>query len=116
MFLCLTLHVKCTPDTHPPPTPTPTPRPLARRFFEVEFGEDAKVAMQDAPHQMVRHVVNAKLRPMLWRAVHPFILAHDVDMVDIVMDKEEAKGTLVVTGYLRGRPLKVCVHSPRVLG
>ena len=77
------------------------------RFFESEFGEDVKVATQDAPHQIVRFVVNNRLRPMLWRAVHPFVLSHDVDLTDITTESGEATGTLVVTGYLRSRAVKV---------
>jgi pre-rRNA-processing protein TSR1 len=87
----------------------PRRRCVCHRFFEVEFGEDPKVAMQEAPHQLVRHIVNAKLRPMQWRSVHPYVLAHDVDMTDLSVPSgtTEPVGTLVVTGYVRGRPLKV---------
>ncbi len=66
----------------------------ANRFYESEFGEDIKVATPSSPHQLVRHIANAKLRSMAWRAQRPFVVAHAAQFDLTSADT----GTLVISG------------------
>lgn len=74
------------------------------RFFQSEFGEDGvKLAVEGSPHQLIRCVANAKLRPMQWRSQRPCVVAHAVTFTPVAGTEV---GTLTVTGYLRGQGLK----------
>jgi hypothetical protein len=61
--------------------------------------------MADSPHQIVRSVANVKLRPMLWRSMRPFIVAHSAEF-EPSADGDASVGTLIVTGFLRSQGLK----------
>ena len=68
----------------------------ARSFYEFEFGEDTKLALDSSPVQLVRAIANAKLRPMLWRGMRPFVVAHNVAFEPTTPES----GTLVVSGAM----------------
>ncbi len=65
----------------------------------------------------MRHIVNVKPRPLLWRNSHPFLIAHAAAFQDEVVAADgSVTGSLVATGYVRGRAFRVgqLVHIAEV--
>ena len=78
-------------------------RKYAKRFFATEFDSDMRVADATNTVQLNRALHSTQPKTIQWRDMRPYLLASTVQYVP----NDESTGTVVLHGYVRGKPLSV---------
>lgn len=87
----------------------------ATEAFTRHVSSEHRVMAADVPsdfRQIIRHLTEASHAPALWRRQRPQLIAHAAEF--IADENTSNKGRLVLTGYIRNRPLAAvqAVHVP----
>lgn len=76
-----------------------------QRYFTTEFGDAVKVTQANVNAQLSRAIITMTPKTIHWREARSYLLATAAAIIP--NGPNEEKGTLQVSGYIRGKPLSV---------